>query len=168
MNHMMKKALLAFLFVAVPLSAQALKPFERDGKYGYRDSRGAEKIAPRFQYAGDFNAHGFASVIENNKAWLIDAKGKPVAELFIFDNGPDYFEEGFARFLEKGKMGFIDERGRKVIPAVYDFVFPFEKGVAAACNGCKSRPVGEHSVIEGGEWFTLDKKGRRVDRPSRK
>lgn len=156
---MKRFAALVVLLLAAALPAEELKPFEASGLFGYKNRTGQTRIPARFAYAGDFK-HGVASVIEKNKAFLIDEKGRQILEIFLFDNGPDYFKEGLARFVEKGKMGYFDERGRKVIPALYDFAYPFSGQTAEVCNGCKRQAVGEHFVMEGGTWMSIDKQGR--------
>lgn len=154
------------LLWASALSAQDLQSFESSsGLYGYKDKKGQIRIQPRFQYAGDFNRSGFASVIEGGKPYYIDQKGKHIFQMYFFDNGPDDFQEGLARFVENGKMGFFDERGTRVIPAVFDFVFPFSGGTAEACNGCKKQAMGEHFTMEGGVWLILDKHGKTRPHP---
>ncbi len=159
---------LLFMIASVSISAETLQSFEAaDGLYGYKDKKGQVRISARFAHAGEFNRYGFASVIEGSKPYFIDQKGKHVFQMFLFDNGPDYFKDGLARFVEKGKMGFFDERGRKVIPASFDFAFPFSGGTAEVCNGCKPQAMGEHFMMEGGVWMILDKRGKTSPHPQK-
>lgn len=159
---MKRLLLLFFILSAAPLLAGNLHLFEDDGKYGFKDDAGRVRIPARYSMATEFNRHGVASVIEGSKAYLIDSTGVKKFEMFIFDNGPDYFEDGLARFIEKGKMGFFDETGKKVIPASFDFVYPFESGYAIACNACRKVYSGEHWRMTGGVWLVIDKKGRQA------
>lgn len=62
--------------------------------------------------------------------------GKVLYAPYLYDNGPDYLEEGLSRFVEKWKVGFVDRAGKKVIPAQWDWVSPFEYGIARACTNC--------------------------------
>ncbi len=160
----MKTWLILALLALGPLSAQSLKMFESDGKYGYRDAKGKTVIPAKYSIAQEFNRFGFAAVIEGNAAYYIDQKGQHKLEMLIFDNGPDDFAEGLARFKEKGKIGYFDERGRKVIPAKFDFAFPFEKGRAEVCNGCKPEAHGEHTAIVGGDRMIIDRTGKVVEK----
>lgn len=112
--------------------------------------------------AENFNKRGVANIITEEGWVAINRKKKILYRPFIFDNGPDYVQEGLLRFVENGKMGFVNEAGKKVIPAQFDFVYPFEKGRARFCNGCKAIKDGEHSMMDEktGTWGEIDKKGR--------
>lgn len=107
--------------------------------------------------AQDYDRHGHA-LVQDSKGWVyIDRDRRPVLRPYIFDNGPDYFEEGLARFVDKGKMGFFDEALNIVIPAKYDFAFPFRKGVARAGTDCRTFQHGEHSSVQCKTWEYLRK-----------
>lgn len=112
--------------------------------------------------AENFNKRGVAHIITEEGWVAINRKKKILYRPFIFDNGSDYVQEGLLRFVENGKMGFVNEAGKKVIPAQFDFVYPFEKGRARFCNGCKTIKDGEHSMMDEktGTWGEIDKKGR--------
>lgn len=109
-----------------------------------------------------FNKSGIAHILTQDGWVAINRKKQVVYKPFIYDNGPDYVQEGLLRFVEQGKMGFVNEAGKKVIKAQFDFVFPFEKGRARFCNGCRSIKDGEHSMIDEktGTWGEVDKKGK--------
>lgn len=82
-----------------------------------------------------------------------------------FDNGPDYFEEGLARYIDsKGRFGYMNKKLKIVIPAQFTFAFPFRDGIANVCNGCETKTKGEYSVMEGGEWWTINKTGKIVEK----
>jgi rRNA maturation protein Nop10 len=135
-------------------------PFESNGKWGYRDSRGVVTISPRFAVATDFSPEGIAAVVDE-KGWaIIDARGKLLLRPFEFDNGPDPFQENLARYVEAGKVGFFNRRARVVIPPRFDFAAPFSEGRAAYCAGCKEVRQGEHRVRTGGKWGFLDPTGK--------
>ncbi len=158
-------AILTAAALATPVNAEKLVPFEIEGKWGYKTPAGKTVLAARYWMAGEFNAHGLAAVMEDSGPYFIDQTGKHLFQMFLFDNGPDAFSEGLARFLEKGRMGFFNEKGEKVIPALFDFAWPFENGpYTSACVGCRSvkETGGEHSQIKGGKWMVIDKKGNRV------
>ena len=110
----------------------------------------------------NFNNYGIAHIITRDGWKAINRQRKIIYIPFLFDNGPDYVQEGLLRFVENGKMGFVNEKGVKVIRAQFDFVYPFEKGRARFCNGCKSIKMGEHSMIDEktGEWGEVDKTGK--------
>jgi hypothetical protein len=146
-----------------PSYGQVLIPFEdKNGLWGYKDNAGKIIISPRYFAAGEFSEHGIAPVGDKSGWKYIDTSGKTVIVPFIFDNGPDYFSEGLARFAENGKMGFFDETGKIIIPAQFDFVFPFSEGLAEFCNGCSKVYAGEHYTMEGGQWGKIDRWGKIV------
>lgn len=51
---------------------------------------------------------------------------------------------------ENGKWGFADENGTVVIHCQWDFADSFEDGFA--------------SVLRDGDWYTIDKTGRIIDK----
>ncbi|WCL48494.1 WG repeat-containing protein [Leptospira sp. GIMC2001] len=110
----------------------------------------------------EFNKHGLASILTKDGWVVINKKLKVVYVPFIYDNGPDFFVEGLSRYIDKDKMGFVNEKGQIVIQAKYDFVYPFEKGKAKFCNGCKSIQEGEHYYMDpkSGTWGTINKQGK--------
>jgi hypothetical protein len=85
--------------------------------------------------------------------------------MLTFDNGPDYVSDGLMRYVEGPKVGFVDEACRIRIRAVWDFAFSFSEGLAVVCQGCRSQPIGEHSVVVGGRWGYVDKRGIAVIPP---
>ena len=149
----------ALLFSA---EVRAQTPFERGGRWGYRDARGAVLIPPRFRAAERFSPGGIALVTDERGLAYIDRGGRVVVRPFVYDNGPDYFQQGLARFVQAGKMGFFDARGRVVIPARFTFATPFTEGLAAFCEGCGWKEEGEHRVVTGGRWGFVDRAGRVV------
>lgn len=105
--------------------------------------------------AQDVDRYGHALILDE-QGWLyIDRDKRPILRPFIFDNGPDYYEEGLARFVENGKMGFHNEALHVVVPAQYDFVFPFKDGVARAGTNCTQNREAEHSYMICQQWETL-------------
>ncbi len=103
----------------------------------------------------------------------LDPRGRPLFRVFPFDNGPDYPSEGLFRIIEDGKIGFADEQGRVVILPRFDAALPFSDSLAAFCEGCSEKAVGEHKMWSGGKWGFIDRRGavviparyRRIIRP---
>ncbi|MFB5652239.1 WG repeat-containing protein [Leptospira wolffii] len=141
--------------------------FEENGLYGYKDKEGKVAISPQYSVAYDFQETGIAFAFGKGGWICIDSKNRELLHPFPFDNGPDDFSEHKARFVENGKIGFFDPFCKKVIPADFDFAFPFEKGYSVICSGCKSvrEPDGEHSILEGGKYGLIDSKGKIVVNP---
>ncbi len=143
----------------IVLALAALVPFEKDGKWGYRDD-GRLVIPPRYQIARGFSTSGIAAVLDE-KGWAyIDKSGRIIVRPLVVDNGPDYFREGLARFRRDGKVGFCNQRGRVVIQPGYTFAMPFSDGRAAVCDGCAEIEEGEHRAMRGGKGGFIDRSGR--------
>ncbi|MGI9383493.1 MAG: WG repeat-containing protein [Methyloligellaceae bacterium] len=152
---------------AQPKCAQQadLKPFEHNGKFGYKNKAGETVVPARYIIAKCFLETGIAAVADENSWAYIDRHGNVVLRPFIFDNGPDYFAEGLARFVKDGKMGFFDIQGRVVIDARFDWVEPFSNGRAKFCTGCKKQLMGEHWTMTGGNWGVIDRQSSIVSPP---
>jgi len=148
---------------AIEIVDDQLVPFSKDDLWGYQTPTGAPIIEPQFVLANPFNEEGGATVVDGNGWAYINMKGEVLLRPFIYDNGPDDFKEGLARFVQDGKMGFYAPSGVIVIPATYDFILPFENGVAKVCNGCEQVRNGEHFTVEGGTWRTIDKAGKIIE-----
>ena len=141
----------------------SLAPFTQDNRIGFRSITSGEIIVePKYTQSITLGK-GLISVYTNGKWKVLDNGGKETLEIFTYDNGPDYFKEGLARFVKDGKMGFFDETGKIVIPAQFDFVYPFEGGKAQFVSGGKMVSDGEHSTIQGGKSGTVDKQGKFLE-----
>ena len=102
-----------------------------------------------------------AEVFVGDKVFYVSKSGK-AARTHLFDGGADYFSEGLARTISNSKFGYMDEKLAVVIKPEYDFAFPFEKGVAVVCNGCRPVSEGEHHLLTGGKWGVINKSGAIV------
>lgn len=160
---------LLFLLPGLPTPASAgqagLKPFEKDGQWGYQNASGRTAIHPRFVIAQEFSPQGIAPVVDEHGWAYIDVKGQVVIRPFVIDNGPDYFREGLARFTVDGRFGFFDKSGKVVIKPQFDFAAPFYEALAAICAGCKEEIAGEHRAFRGGEWGFINHQGAIVIAP---
>ena len=68
---------LAFVVV---FALVALIPFEKDGKWGYRDDAGRVVISPRYEIAREFSGEGIAAVVDD-KGWAyIDEAGRVLGD----------------------------------------------------------------------------------------
>ena len=105
-----------------------------------------------------FDKNGLATLFVGGKVFYVLKDGTS-ARVHFFDNGADYFKEGLTRTISKGKYGFMDDKLNTIIKPIYDFVFPFENGLAVVCNGCKLVSDGEHKLVIGGKWGRINKKG---------
>ena len=123
------KRILIFLFFTIPLLADSSLPisFEENGLFGFKNKAGKVIIKPQYEQTMEFTKEKVSFVVSNNRWVCIDTKNNPLLEAFIYDNGPDYYSEKLARFVENKKIGYFDSQCKKLIPAIYDFGFPFEK-----------------------------------------
>ncbi len=113
---------------------------------GYKRPDGSIVIPAKYLWASD-TFYKMAMVFD--QGWIgINREQEVLLRPFIYDNDPDYVVEGLFRFVDKEKIGFADEDGNKVIPARYDFVTPFDNGLAAYTQG------GHKEYDQGGEhWW---------------
>jgi len=128
---------------------------DADGRYGYRDGRGAIVIPARFGFAYQFGRGGIAAAVEAPttadgvaRFVFIATDGAVLAQAYAFDNGPDYFQEGLARIVDGGRVGFLDRGGAVVIA-------PQFVGATGFCHGVAT-------VNDGREQWDIDRSGQVV------
>lgn len=143
--------------MAAAAALNLCEPFHEEATdlHGYWQCDGTAGLPARYVLAEDFTPGGIAAVMDHTGWHYIDRQGRFVLRPMIYDNGPDYFVEGLARFVEDGKMGFFDMSGRIIVPARYDFAFPFENGVAQVGHYCQIARHHEHSAVSCQRWSTL-------------
>jgi len=131
--------------------------YEDSGMLGYQNSDGSPAISARFVIAGNFNSCGYAYA----DGFYIDTEGNRTLRPLNFDNGPDYFSEGLARYHGGDKIGYMDYNLNIVIPATFDFAFPFKNSMAIVCLECspQASPDDGHPEISGGKWGVIGKHG---------
>ena len=116
--------------------------FFRNGKWGYKNQKGAVVIQPTFDEAFQF-AGGFACVEKNEKLGYIDTEGNVVID-FQFDCA-NSFSDGLACVTKDDKTGFIDYEGKYVFEPIYEKATPFKDGKAM--------------IKQDGKWGVLSKDG---------
>jgi hypothetical protein len=79
-----------------------------------------------------------------------------------YDNGADYFCDGLARYLIDGKYGYVNARLEVVVPASYDFAYPFQGGHGAVCQSCTFTAAGEHTSVACARCGAVDATGKLV------
>ena len=136
--------------------------FQPRGLCGLLQPDGTLVVEPDFLNDIDFS-EGLGSVFVSGTGWFYVKSNGQTAQVLTHDNGPDYFNEGLARTKPAGKIGFIDSSLSEVIPAKWDFAFPFSGGYAAVCDGCRKQSAdGEHWEIQGGVWGRISRSGKVV------
>lgn len=110
----------------------------------------------------DFQGEELISVYMNNHFYYVRRDGKYIQTL-TYDNGADYFSDGLARTRINGKVGFFNTNLDIVLKPIYDFAFPFHKGVAEICTGCTEKKTGEHTMLDGGQWQKINREGLVIE-----
>lgn len=93
----------------------------------------------------------------------IDAKGRKLFNVYLFDNGPDYPCDGLFRITDDhGRIGYADTTGRIVIRPRFEAAHYFSGGRAQVARKATLKYVGEYTVWESDKWFTIDTRGRKT------
>lgn len=108
----------------------------KNGKYGAILQGGHEIIAPSYDYISSFK-DGYADAIKNGIFFVLNLSGNMCVR-----DGEDYieipkkyqqardFKDGLCCVCYNEKWGAIDMNGNEIIPAQYDYLSDFTKGVA--------------------------------------
>ena len=134
-----------------------------DAAHCAADTAAGMRISPAVLSALAYE-HGLASIAIARRGWFYLTRDGRSMRMMTFDMGPDYFREGLARALIDGKLAYVDRRLRVQLRTRYDWGEPFVHGRANVCIGCVEIRLdgGEHSVMTGGRWGTIDRRGREV------
>jgi hypothetical protein len=122
----------------------------------------ASTISKEFLKTLDFKGKELIAIPLGKHFYYIHKSGKKMLTL-TYDNGADEFKDGLARTKVNGKIGFFNKNLEMVLPPIYDFAFPFYKGKAEICTGCKEKSDGEHSMLDGGRWQKIDRNGLVIE-----
>ena len=149
--------------------------FERDGKWGYADSKGNTIITPQFAKADKFSG-GLAAVyteiapaVRETKKWgFINESGQMVIAPEYEAVG--YFSEGLAAvsrqwpWSDTDTWGYINKQGEMVIKPQFNKAFPFSEGLALVeAGGVRfTDPIVKDFVKmgyidKGGRWVIASK-----------
>lgn len=151
------------VYAAAPTGADAGAGFESHPECALASGDGSFTLLPEHLAALDFGAEDRAEVLIEGR-WHYAAPSGSLVAVPTYDNGPDTFAEGLVRTLVDDKIGFVDEALRLVIPARYDWAWPFEGGRALACLGCTfGEPDADgHREVRGGLWGYLGPDGSEL------
>jgi hypothetical protein len=114
-----------------------LKPFKKEGKWGYCDEHNHAVIPPRYALASRFS-QGLAAVAvpgPTSKAWGYIGESGELAIAPRFQEAMDFHEDLAAVRPEPSEAGnagwgYIDRNGSLVIPPLFDKVGEFSEGLA--------------------------------------
>ena len=138
----------------VTFAQSTLRPFP-SGKqgFGYINSIGVYVIAASFRSASRFSLDGLANVVDmNGKHGFIDTNGNYII-IPIFDDLENPYRTdapmrvAFGKFLE-ARYGFINTSGDLIVPAIYEFAYPFRNGFARVAMYGKG-PYGQRPEKHG-------------------
>ncbi|TCT24301.1 WG repeat-containing protein [Thiobaca trueperi] len=108
-----------------------------------------------------FEIQGLAAVWVTGQWYYVRPTGESLPVVTL-DNGPDPFAEGLVRSPRQGRIAYVDAQFREVIAPRYDWGWPFARGRALVCRGCRPIQDGEHTRLSGGRWGWIDRQGREV------
>jgi hypothetical protein len=114
-----------------------LKPFKKEGKWGFCDEHNHAVIPPRYALASRFS-QGLAAVAvpgPTSKAWGYIGESGEIAIAPRFQEAMDFHEDLAAVRPEPSEAGnagwgYIDRNGSLVIPPLFDKVGEFSEGLA--------------------------------------
>lgn len=154
--------------VAEPPACQRLT--EEDGLQplaGCRLEQGRLTLNASARARLEYDNLGLVAVYAGDSFHYVSRQGRTQA-VITWDNGPDHVEEGLLRGRVGDRIAYFNATLDQAVPGTYDFGWPFSDGTAQVCNGCRrGTPDGDgHTPMEGGEWFHIDRQGRRVGDPA--
>lgn len=154
--------------VAEPPACQRLT--EEDGLQplaGCRLEQGRLTLDASARARLEYDNLGLAAVYAGDSFHYVSRQGRTQA-VITWDNGPDHVEEGLLRGRVGDRIAYFNATLDQAVPGTYDFGWPLSDGTAQVCNGCRrGTPDGDgHTPMEGGEWFHIDRQGRRVGDPA--
>jgi len=142
------------LLLLIACSSTTPIPEEKPASNNYVDSNYLKQL--------DFKGEEIISVFKDHAFYYIRKDGKAMKTL-TYENGADPFVEGLARTKIDGKIGFFNTNLDIVLKPIYDFAFPFYKGIAEICTGCKEEKEGEYSMLKGGRWQEINREGLVIE-----
>lgn len=104
-----------------------LLPFRRDGRWGFIDGDGTERIKAEYDWVEPFLS-GQALVGRGDRTGTINRSGRLVIPI-EYDE-VDEFAEGTAVVERSGRVGAVDRSGEMVIPMVYTELGELSEGLA--------------------------------------
>lgn len=116
--------------------------FCRNGKWGYKDAKGNQIIAPAFDEAFNFS-EDLACVEKDSKLGYINKQGEIVID-YTYDSASS-FSDGLACVTKDDMTGYIDKEGKIVFDLKFEKATPFKEGKAL--------------IKQDGKWGILQKTG---------
>ena len=151
MKYLLSSLLLIFL-VACSKSTPIPKKSNPESTY----------LSPKELQNLDFSQDEVISVKIKEQFYYVRKDGKIISTL-TYDGKADEFSDGLARTRTAGKVGFFNSNLEIVLKPIYDFAFPFHNGIAEICMGCKEKNEDGTSMLDGGKWKKINRKGLVIE-----
>lgn len=117
-----------------------LYPFRRDGRWGFIDDKGVERIKAEYEFVEPF-VNGQAQVGSGGRVGTINKSGKEVVPM-RYDDVLD-FSDGLATVELGDSAGVVDRSGQLVVPVHFADIGEYADGRAYAVR------AGKHGYIDG-------------------
>lgn len=140
------------------LFSEGLLAIEKDGRYGYIDTRGKKVIDFYFDEAYAFNDK-FAIIVRNNGYNIIDKSG-----ITQFDDDFDYlyfdFETGYLWYVKDELLGLMKTNGDIIVEAKYEL--SVEDDYSSSLESFSFFQEGLARVVKNGKFGYIDKTGEVI------
>ena len=148
-----------FLLPSISLTLLSLLLFGCSSKPIKEKQKYSTNIYKQYFHNLDFSKEDLVTKLIDNSWYYIRKDGKAISVMRGDDGKADRFKEGLARIKINGKIGFFNKTLDIVLKPIYDFAFPFYQGVSEICIGCQEIEDNNHTILDGGEWKRIDRRG---------
>lgn len=170
----MKKFTLFFIFISSVAFSQSKKLYfniQKDTIISVVDEKGNTVIKAFSSYYPYRNKQeindGIIYISERNEPpHYVNREGKFLFEPYLYENSPDDPNEYSIRFTNaEGKVGIADLSGKIIIPAQYDFLYPFNFDFVYYCQGCyldREKNPRNPMLVNIKNYGYLDRNGKEI------
>ncbi len=155
--------LLSFILSPHSIAAQTPDPWVRfcdsSSLCGYKDLHGNIKVPAIYNHfiSSPDTFHNIIPVSEKTKRYYLLKNGKKVGldSVYTFDWSYDCEREGKILFedYKLDRVGFLDKNGLPIIPAIYNYAYPFRNGLSMVCFGASRKCMDEVEDIADCEHY---------------
>ncbi len=145
--------LLSFLLFPHSIAAQTPDPWVRfcdsSRLCGYKDLQGNIKVPAIYNHfiSSPDTFYNIVAVSEKTKQYYLLKNGKKVGldSVYTFDWYYDCEREGKILFEDHklDRVGFLDKNGLPIIPAIYNYAYPFRNGLSVVGFGASRKCMDE-------------------------
>ncbi len=136
------------------IAAQTSDPwvwfYDTTNLWGFKDLQGNIKVPAMFENSLMSRPDTFYNIIavsEKTSQYYLLKSGKKVGldSVYVFDWYYDCEQEGKIRFQDHkiNRVGFMDKNGIPIIPAIYNYAYPFRNGLTIVCSGASLKCMDE-------------------------